>query len=438
MDTSQGKEQSTGRQLLILIGFVGVLCSVVLLSSGNDAHNRTNTREIRHSNQHHVERLRPGSAPSQPDSGLPLSTQASRRALHTIEISHGTPDDSLEEVQEALASHIQQYGLQRPHPGRPFEQRIAYLKTHKTASSTIGSVMLRFATRHGLRMFKRGKHFEHIWKLEQMGNLVPKELEHTTEIANHHVSSKGKLMVSFHNMTVFYDKIMVHPYKLITILREPLSHYVSWYWYYVDPSKVYKHDFRHFVETRSNPNPLAQEFGLHKEPELLPDLLRNISSGKFFDLVLLSNRMTDSLVVMQQLFNWRLLDIMFLNLLDSHTKEGQLRYDNATIKPTPRLTEIDPDLLEGVKSLTTMDQALYEAANQRLDRLIAELGDKFTLAREKFVALQRLLSIYCRKTLDIHAADPFCHWYHLKDFEYERLARPNGYAVNVTEPKLGV
>ena len=45
-------------------------------------------------------------------------------------------------------------------------------------------------------------------------------------------------------------------------------------------------------------------------------------------------------------------DMTYLKLLDSHSKQGSKRWDGKPLKPTPRIPELDPKLVEKIKDLT--------------------------------------------------------------------------------------
>ena len=98
---------------------------------------------------------------------------------------------------------------------------IAFLKTHKCGSSTLGSIVFRYASRHGQRMPR--VHHNIAAGYELKGNISK------CDVALQHIqASKWKYAFEWYTLAIQRP-------VFITILREPVSHYTSWAHFYKLP-----------------------------------------------------------------------------------------------------------------------------------------------------------------------------------------------------------
>lgn len=69
--------------------------------------------------------------------------------------------------------------------------------------------------------------------------------------------------------------------------------------------------------------------------------------------------------MLRRMFNWDLLDILYLRLLDSHSQSGSVRWDGRRIDPTPKVGSLAPELQELLRQKTHLDEKIYRAVVNR-------------------------------------------------------------------------
>ena len=112
--------------------------------------------------------------------------------------------------------------------------------------------------------------------------------------------------------TVFdlYHYLIKDP-AVITILREPIKHALSWACFYNLPQTL--KDLEAKVKSLK-PNKVCEEFGIVTLEQLKYFIANHFPK---FELVCISEFFDECMVMMRRRFNWSLLDITYLRLLDS-------------------------------------------------------------------------------------------------------------------------
>ena len=104
---------------------------------------------------------------------------------------------------------------------------IGFLKTHKTGSSTLASILYRYAARHGVTVFKPSG--GHILNIAGMGPM-------RAEIVLHHISGGPFLRLDWASFRAGYFHILRgQRAHLVTIVREPVEHYLSCFHFFWKP-----------------------------------------------------------------------------------------------------------------------------------------------------------------------------------------------------------
>ena len=297
-------------------------------------------------------------------------------------------------------------------PTKQQVSKIAYIKTHKTGSSTLGSVFLRYGARHGLRLYKQAKGagghtIEGIPEIRMFEQLA-------FDMCIQHTSEEGYWNYKMHDLVMFYNGIIRSP-KLVTIVREPIEHYLSYYFYFIGAEDQYNLDTMQWYAAQGGlMNPLAGEFNVHTIEQLALFLSNDFPK---FDFILVSDRMDESLLVMRKLFNWDLLDITYMRILDSGSTQGVRRYDGKKIRKTPKKESLTKAQYASVQSATLLDNEIYRMAVARLDAEISNYGPTFADDLRTFVAAQGALLSMCQSPTTEVAA--FCEWYQMEDMKYE-------------------
>ncbi|CAM9634401.1 unnamed protein product, partial [Ectocarpus sp. 8 AP-2014] len=109
---------------------------------------------------------------------------------------------------------------------------IAFVKTHKTASTTAATLLYRYGKRHDLNV----AHFHgHQSSIE-----LPEAIEDSgkpVDLMHYHHAWDGFYEGGWAEAKAAYKKIMRDPTKvnLVTVMREPVAHYMSYYYYFLQP-----------------------------------------------------------------------------------------------------------------------------------------------------------------------------------------------------------
>lgn len=285
-------------------------------------------------------------------------------------------------------------------------RRIAYYKTHKTASSTAGSVFFRYGKRYGLKFYK---HHTHIIQIQ---NRPPQ----TADVILNHVSSYGifERGVTFRDIYHFYKGDNPNA-SLVTVLRDPVSHYLSYYYYFIEPAQQHV-TLQQYIQRKGVGNLLSREFALYNHKDVDEFLAEY---GDKFAFILITNRFDESLVAMSLEFGWSLADITYLKLLDSHATHGSKRWDGKPIKSTPRIASLDSETLKKIENITQLDKRLYDFASKQLDSKIAAAGEAFDKTLKSFRVINQNLHEFCSCKYHTQNQKEFCAWYRMTDLQYE-------------------
>lgn len=297
-----------------------------------------------------------------------------------------------------------------PPSSRP-TTHVAYFKTHKTGSTTLGSVVFRYSRRRGLSPI--GGISEHVysgWWSGVGSEVVP------GQFSLRHMSLGGIPARGFARVHKFYDRY-VSNMTLITVLREPKARLLSWYYFFVKPLPRSPTLGQWLASSHSTGRTLSAEFGVYHAAEASRFLLE---FGDKFDFLCVTDRFDDSLIAMALQLGWSMGDVLYLPLLDSHTAAGHHRWDGKPIQPTPKVSSLPTKIVDMLAAKTAIDQPLWDYANARLDAAIKKLGGRFDAAKAEFQLLQRQLATLCGNCSDrTQEHNDFCRWYQLIDVEYE-------------------
>lgn len=246
---------------------------------------------------------------------------------------------------------------------------VVFLKTHKTASTTMQNILFRFAERNNLTValpvqacghqfcYPRSfsSHFVHLHTLRP--NLI----------TNHMRFNKTALQRLMPNDTIY-----------ITILREPASMFESLFTYYS----------RHCMSFRRVPNGsleafLAEPLRYYRPQEIESMYAHNTLTfdlggdkdrpakdlayahtfvaevEKVFSLVMISEYFDESLILLRHLLSWDQEDILYVKL-NMRTESSKKR--------------LSPGLPEKIRAWNSIDAYLYDYFNASLWVKLSELG----------------------------------------------------------------
>ncbi|CAM9372174.1 unnamed protein product [Ascophyllum nodosum] len=271
---------------------------------------------------------------------------------------------------------------------------VAFVKTHKTGSTTLASVIYRYGLRHGLK----------VARFDVEGTAVT--LEHAAEktrnrgkrvdVFHYHVVWDGFLRMEWRKARSLFEEIMAEPassINYVTVLRDPVQHWLSYYYFYFQPEM--KVDVKEYFagggrQRRPLENPLAAEFGIYTKQDLDDFVLNHLPS---FTLTMLTEDVDESLVLLGKILGWDPIDLTYASLLKTGAN-GSVRWDGKAVQKAPKPEDLDEDTLAGLALVTELDAELYHAARDHYDRIKAEYSAGLDDAVRNFRGLQSKMLRY--------------------------------------------
>ncbi|CAM9406123.1 unnamed protein product, partial [Ectocarpus sp. 12 AP-2014] len=112
---------------------------------------------------------------------------------------------------------------------------VAFVKTHKTASTTLASIMYRYAARHHLKLSYFGGSSS-VTNLTSAATEM-RESGQRVDLMHYHITPNAQYEGTWKDAVTYYRTIMRNPddINFVTVLREPRSHLLSYYYYFIQP-----------------------------------------------------------------------------------------------------------------------------------------------------------------------------------------------------------
>ncbi|XP_013890174.1 galactose-3-O-sulfotransferase 3 [Austrofundulus limnaeus] len=255
-------------------------------------------------------------------------------------------------------------------PGlKPKHTNIVFLKTHKTASSTLQNILFRFAERNNLTMALPKPNCGHQFCYPQVfsSHFVHPHTLPPNMITSHMRFNKTALQRLMPNDTIY-----------ITILREPASMFESLFTYYsrhsgsfrrvpngsletflADPLQYYRPEEADSMYAR---NTLTFDLGGNKDRPASDVAYAQAFVAdveKTFSLVMISEYFDESLVLLRHLLSWNLDDIVYVKL-------------NMRVESSKK--SLSPSLPAKIRSWNSLDAYLYDYFNASLWVKLSALG----------------------------------------------------------------
>ncbi|XP_071549599.1 galactosylceramide sulfotransferase-like isoform X2 [Panulirus ornatus] len=261
---------------------------------------------------------------------------------------------------------------------------IAFLKTHKCASSAIQNILFRYGLRHNL-------HFA----LPDFGNYFGGGLRpfHSGMLVASPWYKLGVNIMAIHTKWdhLEVERVMPRDTVYLTIVREPADLFESLY-VYTNMEKVYNKTVEEYVlsvpaeaprhHKYIGYNQMVWDLGM-PEPHMnnltaVQHLVRRAEEQ--FNLVMVADRMEESLVLMSHLLCWNLTDVLVLKV-----NARSLKFKRS----------MSPEVREVLTHKLASDYLVYDHFVRRFDELVHDFGRE-RMAGE--VARLRLLTDQLTKT----------------------------------------
>uniref|UniRef100_K7FPZ3 Galactose-3-O-sulfotransferase 2 n=1 Tax=Pelodiscus sinensis TaxID=13735 RepID=K7FPZ3_PELSI len=273
------------------------------------------------------------------------------------------------------------HGLYRmwlsPRGARPLQTNLMFLKTHKTASSTIMNILFRFAEKHNLSVaLPAGQDvhlgYPHCFKAQFAEGFETLGQSYNI-MCNHLRFSLPEVQRVMPNTTTYFS-----------ILRDPVSLMESSYVYYKTYSPAFERskDVNEFLASpwmyynlsERTKNVYARncmwfDFGYDNNAVGTEDYVQGVISEveQAFQLLLLSEYFDESMVLLRDTLGWELDDVVYFKL-------------NSRSPDT--VQSMTPESKEKVKEWCWLDWMLYQHFNRTFWRRIQEAVGLDRLARE--------------------------------------------------------
>ncbi|CAN0425901.1 unnamed protein product [Pylaiella littoralis] len=282
---------------------------------------------------------------------------------------------------------------------------LAFVKTHKTASTTLAMIFVRYARRHDKKLASFEGNFLSVIPLQLAVEQV-QDSGQRVDVMHYHVNN-GAWVGDWEDGLKMYRQIMqvAEPINFITVVRSPREHFLSYYYYYMQPT--HKLSIGQYLQrTKMHPankltNPMCLEFGVTTSEQLdsfidkhLPDFL----------LVILTEQFDEGLMMLRRLMGWDMIDVTYSVMME--TKKGAKRWDDKVLVDVPAFDSLRQWVQDAIDVNTALDRRLYEAAVRIFKQKAADAG-AIDADVVKFKELQRIVGTY----LEGNASSDARRWY---------------------------
>ena len=279
-----------------------------------------------------------------------------------------------------------------------------FLKTHKSGSTTLIAPFQKYAYLHSLSVMVPNIDFAMFnWPMEfspNKDNIPAVQNQSFDMMVNHVIFNKSSIA-----------PLMKPDTKYFTVMREPLAHLKSSFQYFgIDVNHTLGTGKAGLEKFLSDPNkydvmPAWIKSVLPHSRNRVNSLTQNVQSADLglmhrdfynqtkvnqfiaktmrdFHLILILERIHESLVLFRRIMNWEMKDIVFIT--KNHRPQGFL------------ISDLSEDTRERGRSWCSVDQALYTAASQRLNQLISE-ENGIDQEVKVFKKVQKSITEFCIK-----------------------------------------
>ncbi|KAF0304514.1 Galactosylceramide sulfotransferase [Amphibalanus amphitrite] len=242
---------------------------------------------------------------------------------------------------------------------------IFFLKTHKCGSSTVQNILLRHGERHALDFVLPGQG-NYIGSPEPFqARWIPQSLRPRSghyHIFTHHT----RLNVPE------TQRVMDPDAAWVTILRDPVTQFESAFDY-----NGFQRFWNKTLEERLGPNQMAFDLGydpaIAAEPRLVKAMLKDVENA--FDLVMITELMDESLVLLRRLMCWSTDDVVSL--------PKNARFES-------RRTQLSAEQRAALEEFLSLDVTLYQHFRRRLADQIAAIPLEAFMAQAETLVSRRL------------------------------------------------
>ncbi|XP_030044155.1 galactose-3-O-sulfotransferase 4 isoform X2 [Microcaecilia unicolor] len=260
------------------------------------------------------------------------------------------------------------------------KKHIMFLKTHKTASSTILNILHRFGDRHNLT-FALPKSYQfsypNLFHSRSVKGFSPARMQNYNIICHH-------MRFNLHEV----NKVMPKDSFFFSILRNPITMAESSFMYYKDVAPAFKHvqSFEVFINNplmyynpSENSNHYARnllffDFGFNHNAQFNTTYASRAVAAveRTFQLILLMEYFDESLILLKEALCWELDDVVTFKL---------------NFRSQDNVQALSPQAVEKLKEWNALDWYLYTHFNRTFWQKVEQLG--WENMREEVFQLQK-------------------------------------------------
>lgn len=256
--------------------------------------------------------------------------------------------------QYAISTEAQTENASSLHDSCEPRTNVVFIKTHKCASSTVMNIFLRFGTEHDLNFVLPKSQYTHY-----LGHPTPFSRRLTTNISAYNMTYNILTHHTRYNGREIHE-LMPPDSVYVTILRRPDTLFESLY-SYCKLETIFKRNLTAFVrdqnltgylarhrviERRVGLNQMSFDLGFDgpfTSPEAVSKFVEEIDSA--FDLVMLAEKLDESLVLLKHLLCWNTTDMVALKV-NSRYSVYKEKLSNETKQQILNLNSADWQLYE--------------------------------------------------------------------------------------------
>lgn len=309
-------------------------------------------------------------------------------------------------------------------PSKQEHTNLFFLKMHKCGSSTIQNILMRFGYSRNLDFVLPYTHNYIGNPAVFSSNMIQEDLRTPNNkyniFAHHTRFSEAGVRKVMHNGTTF-----------VTVLRNPADVYESLFTYY-NFQKVFNVTFEEILKSPANTKKITRRFynrlgfnqmswdlGMEekyfKSPKYIEEFIER--TDKTFDLVMISEWMEVSLILLCDLMNWPLENVVFLTL---NSRPDALRH---------HVTERDRKTLRQINSA---DAQLYDYFLRKFKDKIIEYGEeRMTNDLMKLLMMNNNLKFRCVENQNTRG------YGHTTAYQLRQLSFNDWTCVYATKSELG-
>lgn len=267
------------------------------------------------------------------------------------------------------------------------KRHIAFLKVHKAASTTVQTILYRFGyTRNLSFALPVGGHYFSKSTMNHRKLIQPKNDNHYDIVCNH----------GYFNYTV-YSSVMPKDTVYIAIVREPFKQFISAFNYYrsqfrfsylinipgdamtnlIKYPEIYEESNLSYTM-----NSMAKDFGFQMKHYLQQNFTESMEYleklGAVFDIVLITEFLDESLILMKRILNWSLKDVLYIS--------KNVRGVDTTI---------DKELMEIFKRRNKLDYLVYEYFQKKFHDIVFHKMERLQAETLNFKHLLKIVHHWC-------------------------------------------